>query len=85
VFSVAQSGNEGASSLVLPTRGTPEWSPFRFTKQSLEEVFSETRMQPVASLSSRTGSIEALSRSYRGVLQTPRKCLVADKREVTRC
>ncbi len=35
-----------------------------------EEVFSKTRMQPVASLYVRTGSIEALGRSYAGSRQT---------------
>ena len=37
VFSVAQSGNKGASSPVLPAPGTPKWSPFGFTKQFLPD------------------------------------------------
>ena len=35
VFLVPQSDNKGASRLVLPTRGIPEWCPFGFTKQFL--------------------------------------------------
>src|SRR5215217_6573668 len=43
VFLVPQSDNKDASRLVLPTRGTPEWCPFGFTKQFLEGVFPETQ------------------------------------------
>src|ERR671917_2140189 len=39
MFSVTQRGNKDASSLVLPTSGTPKWSPFGFTKQFLRKSF----------------------------------------------
>ena len=38
VFLVAQSGDKGASRLVMSTRGTPECSPFGFFKQFLERL-----------------------------------------------
>jgi hypothetical protein len=44
VFVVAKSGHKGASRPVLAPLGAPEWSPFGFTKQFLEEVFSETKL-----------------------------------------
>jgi hypothetical protein len=43
VLSVTQRGNKGVCSLVSPTPGTPNRDLFGFTKQFLEEVFSETQ------------------------------------------
>src|ERR671916_2881751 len=73
VFLVVQSGNEGASPLVLLTSGTSKCSPCGFSKQFLEGEFSETEDGRIRKRRSGSASIQfPCYDRYKGVACVPR-------------
>jgi hypothetical protein len=54
-FLATQEGQIGLVGSVVPARETPLYGLFRISRQSLEEVFSETHLQLIERLCVRSG------------------------------